>query len=146
MEIPAAAEPAAESSNPSPKSTPPEAKSFYLKAKGVMLVIGALGTAATAIFGAVKKPEEKIAKEAYETLKKKVEEQATDIRELHDDVTELTGYLHAVKDLSGAPGAAPLLPSPVVSAFVPQLPLVHPPAIIKALPSVGAIVSKAEAK
>jgi hypothetical protein len=130
-----------------PLSTPPEAKSFMMKAKAIALVIGALGTAATAIFGAVRKPEEKIAKEAYETLKQKVEKQDSSLQELHDDLLEVTGYLHALKDQAGVATAAPArVPTPITSAPVPQLPAVHMAPTPPALPPITTIISKAEAK
>lgn len=148
MTTPAAAEPAAENSNrPVPPSTPPEAKSFLLKAKGVTMVIAALFTGATALYGAVRKPEEKVAKEAYATLKQKVEKQDSSIQELHDDLLEVTGYLHALKDQAGVATAAPArVPTPIASAAAPQLPSVHMAPTPGALPTISTIVSKAEAK
>lgn len=141
----AAAEPAAESTNdPRPVSTPPEAKAFHLKAKGVALVIGALLTGGTALFGAIRKPEEKVAKEAYATLKDKVEKQDIRLQELQDDLHEVTGYLQAMKDArdrAGVPAVAPPM------ALAPMVPSARPAAPAAApLPPVNVIVSKAEAK
>lgn len=79
-------------------STPAAAKSFRTKAQGVAVVIGALATAAVAVYGAVRRPEEKLQKLTYEALADKSKEHDDTLKDLTKQVSGISSYLQAMKD------------------------------------------------
>jgi hypothetical protein len=128
---------------------------FQAKAKALAILLGALATAVTSVYAAVRKPEEKVAKTAYSELQKTVDAHTKLINDCHNDVMNLSGYLQALRDArpEPAPAAAPparvgrarpAAPVPDVSVL-PPVPQMHAPAApATALPSMAKIVANAE--
>jgi hypothetical protein len=99
-------------------------KAFAVRSKGYATVIVAIAGLVTALGGWLRKPEEKIAKGAYEVFVKEVADLHAEVAKLHDDMIATNAYLRAKEEFyhglaSPAPSAAPLAVAVAVPVPVP---------------------------
>lgn len=72
----------------------PRAEAIMAKGKATVMVIGAIATAATAIWGAVRQPPEPVAKIAYEILREELQKERNQHEELEKELDELKDRLN----------------------------------------------------
>lgn len=72
----------------------PRAEAIMAKGKATVMVIGAIATAATAIWGAVRQPPEPGAKIAYEILREALQQERNQHEKLEEELDELKDRLN----------------------------------------------------
>jgi len=72
----------------------PRAEAIMAKGKATVMVIGAVATAATAIWGAVRQPPEPVAKIAYEILREELQKERNQHEEFEKELDELKDRLN----------------------------------------------------
>jgi len=73
----------------------PRAEAIMAKGKAAVMVIGAIATACTAIWGAVRQPPEPGAKIAYEILREALQQEKNQHEKLEEELDELKDQLNA---------------------------------------------------
>lgn len=100
-----------------------KAETIIAKGKAIAVVIGALGTAATAIWGAVRTPPETGAKASYEVLKDAIKYERERREEIEDEIAvlkaQITQQQIPLRRFSQVPFAPSVEPSVTASASAP---------------------------
>lgn len=139
-----------------PTSTPPEARSFVAKTKGVALVITAIAGLATAVGAHLKPRDDTATKATYDTLSSELKTLSEENGKLHDDLVSLKAYVDGYMRASTLPvtvvtpkagsTAAPVVvtpppapPSPPAPDLSPRPKQADPPPFANVAPKGGAL-------